>query len=167
MTGNFTNNQDKTKTVFFTGHRSIDKKTSEDISFALDHLLRIMISGGAKRFLAGGALGFDTLAALCVLRLKREFPDITLELILPCRTQTKLWDARDRALYEEILSQADSFEFLHDSYTSSCMHDRNRRLVEMGDICVAFSEHSGGGTAYTVSYAARLGKEIINVAEMI
>ena len=155
------------KTAFFTGHRNIDKETSEKISFVLDHLLRVMASSGVSRFLAGGALGFDTLAALAVLRLKSQFPSVTLELILPCKTQTKLWSESDVATYNFILSQADRVQYLHESYTSSCMHDRNRLLADTGDIGVAFFEHSGGGTAYTVGYALKNGKEIINVAEML
>jgi len=155
------------KTAFFTGHRDIDKETSEEISFVLDHLLRIMASSGVTRFLAGGALGFDTLAALAVLRLKSQFPCVTLELIIPCKNQTKLWGKNDIAIYNDILSKADRVQYLHESYTSSCMHDRNRLLVDTGDIGVAFFEHSGGGTAYTVGYALKNGKEIINVAEML
>ena len=54
-----------------------------------------------------------------------------------------------------------------ESYTSTCMHERNDRLVELGDIGVAFLEHSGGGTAYTVNHALNQEKEIINVYDML
>ncbi len=160
-------NTERIKTVCFTGHRDIGHKALSNISQALRYTLRSLIYAGVDRFLAGGALGFDTLAAICVLDLKKEFPHIRLELILPCKNQTKLWSASDRVIYNEILSAADRVEYLHESYTSSCMHDRNRRLVDEGDICVAFLEHSGGGTAYTAAYAMKKGKEIINIAEMI
>ena len=36
-----------------------------------------------------GTLGFDTLAAQCVLSLKNQHPHIKLILVLPCITQTK------------------------------------------------------------------------------
>ncbi|MBR3879180.1 MAG: DUF1273 family protein [Clostridia bacterium] len=155
------------KTAFFTGHRNIDAQTQTQISFVLDYLLKTMYNSGITKFYAGGALGFDTLAALAVLRLKKNFPDVTLELVLPCKNQTKFWTGEDVETYNYILSQADRVEYMAESYTSTCMHERNDRLVELGDIGVAFLEHSGGGTAYTVNHALNQEKEIINVYDML
>ncbi len=155
------------RTVCFTGHRELDSNAAEKIPMLLKQLLRIMIENGSRRFLAGGALGFDTVAALCVLELKKDFPHISLELILPCKNQTKMWSEENRAMYNYILSRADRVQFLHDTYTSTCMHDRNRCLVDKCDICVAYLEHKGGGTAFTVSYALKNEKELINLAELL
>ena len=155
------------KTAFFTGHRAIDKHTEEQIAFVLDHLLTTMVNSGITKFYAGGALGFDTIAALAVLRLKTKFPEVSLELILPCRDQSKFWSAEDAAVYKHILNSADRVEYMASSYNSLCMHERNNRLVELGDIGVAFLEHSGGGTAYTVNHALKNDKDIINVSDMI
>ena len=38
---------------------------------------------------AGGALGFDTLAAQTVLDMKKEYPQLRLILVLPCEDQTR------------------------------------------------------------------------------
>ncbi len=157
----------KVENVCFTGHRELQCCRTDEIKLMLKQTVRILISHGAHRFSAGGALGFDTVAALCVLECKKEFPHISLELILPCKNQTKNWSESDKALYNKILSLADHVEYIHESYTSTCMHDRNRRLVDKSDICVAYLEHSGGGTAYTVAYALKHDKEVINVAELI
>lgn len=158
---------EKIRSAFFTGHRNIDDDTGADISFVLDYLLKTMVNSGITKFYAGGALGFDTLAALAVLRLKGKFPSVTLELILPCRNQTRFWSARDVEVYNYILSQADRVEYIANTYTSTCLHERNNRLVELGDIGVAFLEHSGGGTAYTVNRALNHQKEIINISDML
>ncbi len=155
------------KTIAFTGHREIDAASASALVPALKALLKILISHGATNFLAGGALGFDTIAALSVLELKKEYPHISLELILPCKTQTKRWSEENQAVYNFILENADKYEFVHENYTSYCMHDRNRRLVDGSDMCVAYLVDNGGGTAYTVSYAIKQGKEIINLAELI
>ena len=165
--GFFEMNDKNNKTLCFTGHREIENNSPETIAHVLNQTVRILISHGARRFLTGGALGFDTMAALCVLEQKKEFPDITLELILPCKNQAKRWNDFDRSLYDSILGRADRVIYLHELYNSTCMHDRNRRLVDEGDICVAFLEHSGGGTAYTVAYALKQGKEVINIAELM
>ena len=63
-------------------------------------------------FGAGGALGFDTLAAQCVLSLRKRYSHIKLILVLPCTTQTKGWSKDDIAVYEEIKSQADKVYIL-------------------------------------------------------
>ena len=159
--------QEQIKTVCFTGHRNLDSYSPSSVSKSLNKALRILISHGVERFMAGGALGFDTLAALCVLELKEEFPHISLGLILPCKNQTKLWSDSNKTIYNEILKEADCVEYIAETYTANCMHDRNRRLVDKSDMCVAFFEHSGGGTAYTVAYALKQGKEVINIAELI
>ncbi len=157
----------KIRSAFFTGHRDIDCNVGADISFVLDCLLKTMVNSGITRFYTGGALGFDTLAALAVLRLKDNFPSVSLELILPCRNQTRFWSAHDIEVYNDILSRADRVEYIANTYTSTCLHERNNRLVELGDIGVAYLEHSGGGTAYTVNRALNSGKEIINVSDML
>ena len=156
---------DKINTVCFTGHRDIDVSSASILPALLKGEVRKMISRGARRFLAGGAMGFDTLAALCVLELKEEFPDIRLELVLPCRNQMQRWDARSKMIYEMIIERADNVEFLHDTYNQTCMHDRNRRLVDLSDTVIAYLSHNGGGTAYTVAYALKSGREVINLLD--
>ena len=153
--------------AFFTGHRNIDAFSRAQISFVLDYLLKTMVNSGITRFYAGGALGFDTIAALAVLRIKESRPDVTLELILPCKNQMKYWSDEDARTLNYIIERADRVEYISESYNSTCMHRRNDRLVELGDIGVAFLEHGGGGTAYTVNHALKQDKEIINVYDMI
>ena len=154
------------KSVCFTGHRDIDVTQAYRIPPLLKDILRECIECGASRFLAGGAMGFDTIAALCVLELKADFPHIKLELILPCKNQSQKWNEINRRIYDMILERADKIEYLHECYSASCMHDRNRRLVEESDAVIAYLAHSGGGTAYTVSYALKCQKELINIYDI-
>ncbi len=156
-----------TTCVCFTGHRSIEPEKAGIITTMLEQTLHTLIRHGATCFYAGGALGFDTISALTVLRLKRTYPHIKLCLILPCKNQTKMWSNTDRAVYDGILAKADSAEYVGETYTSHCMHDRNRRLVDSSDICIAYCEHNGGGTAYTMAYALKSGKELVNIADLI
>lgn len=162
----YTQISNKIESVCFTGHRDIDVSLAYSIPPLLKSVLRECIERGAYRFLAGGAMGFDTLAALCVLELKAEFPHIKLELILPCKNQTQNWNDTNRRIYDMILERADRVEYLHEAYTSSCMHDRNRSLVDQADAVIAYLAHSGGGTAYTVAYALKCQKELINIYDI-
>lgn len=154
------------KTVCFTGHRVIPEADCPRLVRALDAEILRQSDRGATVFRAGGALGFDTLAALSVLSLRRSRPEIRLELILPCPSQTKGWNANEIRLYEQICEQADAVRYAGTAYYPGILQLRNRLLVEGADVCVAYLLNSrGGGTAYTASLALRAGLEFVNLAE--
>ena len=47
-------------------------------------------------------MGFDTIAAFAVLKLKERYPDIRLILVLPCFSQTRGWSQEDIEIYDDI-----------------------------------------------------------------
>ena len=163
----YQNEKTPISTVCFTGHRSIDYNTSILIPSVLKASIEELIKRGARRFRAGGAMGFDTIAALCVLELREQYPDIRIELVLPCREQSKYWKEPSVMVYDHILGRADSVEYVQEHYTPTCMHERNRRLVDESDVCLAFCSQSHGGTAYTFAYALESGLEVINILDFL
>ena len=82
----------------FTGHRKIDEDHYYRVVFLLNQIVEEKIKEGYSVFCAGGALGFDTLAALTVLRLKMMYKNIRLHLILPCISQADKWSREDNGL---------------------------------------------------------------------
>ena len=121
---------------------------------------------GCRRFYAGGALGFDMLAAAVVCRLRdTELPDIALHLLLPCRGQEAHWSVRDRERYAAMLSLADSYRYLAEAYAEGVMAARNRALVAAADLCIAYMQNPASGTGGTVSMARRRGIPVRNLAE--
>lgn len=156
------------RTVCFTGHRHIP---DEDYPVLFDTLFSVIeqqIALGAVTFLAGGALGFDTMAALAVLSLRKRYPHVRLELILPCPSQTRGWSKGDTVLYEQIKEQADAVHYVSTGYYKGVLQQRNRALVEKADVCVAYLRNSnGGGTAYTASLALKNGLDLINLQDLI
>lgn len=154
------------KICCFTGHRII-YENKEKICYILDVLLDNMITEGYTVFRAGGALGFDMLAAEAIIRKKENGRNVRLELLLPCRDQDSKWNSACKARYKNILINADSIEYISDTYTRECMHIRNRRLVDGSDVCVAYCMHQKGGTAYTCAYAEKKGVHIINLADYL
>ena len=151
----------------FTGHREISPKDTRRIPHALKKILLEEYEKGARVFRAGGALGFDTLAALSVLELKKKHPDVVLELCLPCRDQSAKWTWYSKRIYEHILKHSDCVRYASEYYTNSCMHDRNRMLADGSKVCIAYYMGGGGGTAYTFNYAIRKGLEMINVFDIL
>lgn len=60
------------------------------------------------------------------------------------------------------MEQANSVEYVSREYYNGCMLDRNRRLVEAaGTLLAIYNGERRGGTAATVRYARKLGREII------
>lgn len=156
----------KLKTCCLTGHRKILHENFEEISQRLEAVLVGLIERGYVYFGTGGALGFDTLAAQTVLKLKTRYPHIRLILVLPCENQTQLWKKEDKAVYEHIKENSDKVVYVSKIYFNGCMHKRNRCLVDGSSICVCYLIKKEGGTFYTVSYAKKKFLTVYNVADM-
>ncbi len=151
-------------TVCFTGHRDIPDTDRDAVTARLKRCLMGLANEGYDTFCAGGALGFDTLAAETVLALKTVCPQVKLHLVLPCKNQTRGWPSEAVAQYEEILSKADVVTYTAETYHRGCMHLRNRRLVDESSVCVCYLKKPTGGTAYTVDYARKNGLRLFNTA---
>lgn len=154
----------RNKTVCFSGHRILyDPK--EEVEKNLEAAVRQCIADGAKGFITGGALGVDTLAALTVIRLRKEYPDIRLMLALPCPAaeQTLKWSDSQREEYLNILDLADEVQVLSDKYTDKCMLDRNRFMVDNSGTLIYYLRTERGGTGYTVRYAKKQTIKLIAI----
>lgn len=155
----------KEKTCCFTGHRNIPSGQYQKIFAKTEEMIESLIIKGYLYFGAGGALGFDTIAAFAVLKLKERYPDIRLILVLPCLSQTRGWAQEDIEIYEDIKQKADKVVYTSQEYIRGCMHKRNRHLVDNSSACISYLTEEKGGTFYTVSYARSKGIEVINIAE--
>ena len=155
----------RAKPCCFTGHRSLSGEEKMKAAVRLRRVIEEQIKAGIVFYGAGGAWGFDTLAALIVLDMKKEYPQLRLILVLPCENQTRGWHSEDIAVYEDIKRRSDKVVYVSREYTPDCMHQRNRHLVDHSGTCICYLTRSTGGTAYTVDYARRRGLRIINVAK--
>lgn len=153
------------KTCCFTGHRHIPEKDYALIEEKLEQTIIKLYNNGIINYGAGGALGFDTLAAETVLRLRETYSELRLILVLPCKDQTRGWKAKDVDKYEKIRQRADETVYTSEIYATGCMHKRNRHLVDCSSVCVCYQTRPRGGTAYTVNYARTHGLAIFNMAQ--
>lgn len=155
----------KDKTVCFTGHRKIPPENFEEISRRLENILIQLVEKGYIYFGAGGALGFDTIAAQTVLKLKTVYPYIKLILVLPCKNQAERWKKEDKIIYEDMKVKADKVVYTSNTYFRGCMHMRNRHLIDNSSCCICYLTKETGGTAYTVHYAKEKMLTIYNAAK--
>ena len=148
----------------FTGHRQIPKVEYPAVRARLTYAIRDLYEKGYRRFVAGGAIGFDTLAAEIVLALRRHYPDVSLILMLPCADQDARWSSEDKAIYQKQKSEADEVILLAERYFDGCMQKRNAAMVDASSACIAYLTHARSGAGQTVRMAERAGLQIIHTA---
>ena len=153
-----------------TGHRPnkfpwrYDETDSRCIALkaVLAEQIAALVNAGFTQFLSGMAEATDTWSALSVLDLREKNPAIKLHCILPCKEQADKWSASSRDLYHSILDRADSIVYVSRTYYKNCMLDRNRFLVNHAAALLAvYNGERRGGTAATLRYAQKMGREII------
>ena len=83
--------EQRMQTCCFTGHRQIPPEERAEITSRLERVITSLYQKGIRYYGAGGALGFDTLAAQTVIRLRESCPGMKLILVLPCLTQARGW----------------------------------------------------------------------------
>ena len=127
-------------------------------------VLRLVREEGIVRFLSGGAVGFDTIAAETVLEIAADYPNVELVIVRPCADQAHGWSARDTARYESVLARASEVVTLAPAYRPGCMQARNRYLVDHSSVVLCYLTERSGGTAYTVRYARSRGVPVLNLA---
>ena len=152
----------------FTGHRprALPKEGSPE-GHALQEKLTMAVAAAAEAgvttFLAGGAMGFDTLAAEAVIKERLRHPELRLVLALPAEDQAALWREQDRQRYERILLEATETHYAALKSTPQAMRKRNRYLAEHADCCLCWLASSAGGTFYTVNKALERGIPVYNL----
>ncbi len=150
-------------TCFFTGHRVIPASEKDRITKHIVSLCtRLITENNVNVFVAGGALGFDTLAAIEVIKLKKTYPHIQLHLYIPCIDQSSKWRDRDIELYNKIKHEADEVKYISTMpYLPGCMQQRNRAMVNDASFGIAYCINTKSGTYNTIKYARDKGRNIM------
>ena len=128
---------DLTKTCTFTGHRpgklygySLDNPKYQVLAKHLLKVLRHLVEvEGVRRFITGGAIGYDTVAFFCVERIKGEYEGIENVLAVPFKNQPALWNEVDKERYSRMLKLADKIVYVDELDDYKVVEDG----VEVGD----------------------------------
>lgn len=155
---------DKMKVACFSGHRKLPQDCTE-LQANLEKAIIELIKRGVVFFGNGGAVGFDLLAAIAVLKLKENYPHIRLVMVLPCppEQQSLKWNEEQKKRYCEILERADKVRILSPQYTNGCMLARNRHMVDCSAYLICYLRERSGGTSYTVNYAEKKRLKILRL----
>ena len=186
------------KTLCFTGRRPKDmgfkettvskygreylKNTQNKSSYAdfvleLANIIEKFYENGYKRFISGGAQGFDQLAFRAVSLVKEKHPDIQNIMYVPFRGQERQWlpfgyFGKDE--YQKMLLSADEVYYVVDKelteYKSlvGALYARNHAMVTASDKVLAlypdddWQEHKGG-TCECMRHAYSKGVPIVQI----
>jgi len=159
-------NEKRQQTACFTGHRQMREPIAE-VESRLTKVVEDLIQTGYLYFGAGGARGFDALAAEVVLKLKKQYEKIHLILVLPFDKQyehERNWTQAEIGQYCRLKAQASKVVILSSEYSSGIYYRRNRHLVDNSSICIAYMTRGNSGTSYTVNYATEKRLQVVNIA---
>lgn len=157
------------KVCAFTGHRPQKFPWRKDeaapacaaLKAALNTQILCLVESGYTDFLSGMALGVDQWAAASVLELRESNPALKLHCILPCKAQADGWTSSERDVYRATLDEADSIVYVNREKTRDCMLERNRYMIDHASLVLAvYNGEKRGGTAATIRYARKLGRDI-------
>lgn len=176
---------DINKTVCFTGRRpkylfgyNDDKSYLKLMSYMYD-IVKNVYNKGYRNFITGGAQGFDQLMFRVVNKLKKDNPDTNIKniLYLPCKEQSSKW-GREGLFgsdnYDKMLKAADDIYYVSDTYTNTCLMDRNRAMIDNSSLVIALYDDENwynekrirntSGTLNALNYAKDNDKHIYQVS---
>ena len=151
-----------------SGHRSLPSNLQEQVWLQknLRGAIAQLVEEGIDIFYTGGALGFDTLAAVTLLEMRQRLPGIQLYLTVPYPEQHLGWSKTDQKLYERIRESADRVYIVSPRYHKDCMKRRNYFMVDHSCVCAHYMTNpTRSGTAQTVKYAYESGCRLINLMQ--
>lgn len=155
----------------FTGYRpeklpfTENKKDEAYIRFreTLWKVINRLAERGVDAFISGVAQGFDIWAAEDVCKLKKQYPAIRLECAVPFTDQAKSWPESEQKRRYNVMLHADNSVILSEHYSRNCFFVRNRYMVDLADVVVCAYDGKPGGTAYTVDYALKKDRIVIQI----
>lgn len=162
-------------TCTFTGHRpsklygyDLNNPKYQVLAQALAKHLRMLIAEkGVRRFISGGAIGFDTVAFFVVEQMKREYKSLEIENILaiPFEKQYCKWRKTDVDRYNRMKLLADKVIYIDELkqyqlknaqigvYNPIKMQKRNEYMVDESSYIVAlWDDLKIGGTYNCIKY---------------
>lgn len=124
-----------------------------------------LINENCLTFYSGMAMGFDIIAAECVLTVAKVKKDRAVRLIcaIPFQEQAKSYPREWKERYDSVLAKSDQTVLISSEYYRRCYYDRNRFMVDNSDFVLTWFDGSPGGTKNTVDYAKSKLRKVVNL----
>ena len=151
------------KSVCFTGHRPsrLMRVDADYFRLTLQNTIEEAIDAGYDTFYCGMAMGMDIVAGELTAALRQFYPWVRLVAVVPFPGQTDGWPAYWAERHRWLLNKADERAAPVPAYRGGVYQLRNRYMVDhAGRVIAVYNGSARGGTAQTIRYAQKLGREI-------
>lgn len=149
------------RTITFAGHRNIFESKELLEKDVYDYLMQIAQEETGIYALSGGMGDFDTLCSAAVRRIKRDYPDLPVELVLVVPYMKQGLNT-NKDYYEKRYDNVLIFSSRLECHPKRVITQRNQWMVDQSDILLTYVIREFGGARATVNYAMKKGKcEII------
>lgn len=178
------------QTACFTGGRPKslygDKPYSDNhksdyraMAYNVAEFLETLYQNGIRRFISGGAQGFDSIAFSAVQILKRSHPDVENVIYIPFHHQDSRWAETglfSKQAYRKMLGLADNIIVCDAAFDPATepfgkvvykLMERNKHMVNNSHIVVGQYPNTSwttpstkGGTANCLRYAAGMNRQL-------
>lgn len=157
------------KTACFSGNRIhrmpfiFDEQNEECtiIKHRLEAEIKKAIARGYTYFISKMDLGIDMWAAEIVLRIKKFYPEITLEAAIPHENQASYWTESQRERYFDILSECDYVTYLSTRFIPSSIELANTYMINKGSLLIAVYDGKDEETNAAINHAKAKGLELV------
>ena len=154
------------KSIMVTGHRPGKLPGGYNLESAPNKALeetlyRILRKAQPTSVISGMALGVDQIFVKAAIRLKAELPTLHIIAAVPCRNQDCKWNDKARESYKALLDQCDVVKVLSETYTNTCMKERNQWMVDKCTSAIAVYDGTYGGTQHAVNALKTAKKNIL------
>ena len=146
------------KSCFFIGHRDSPESLLAHLTILLE---RLIVEENVGHFYVGQYGNFDRMAALAVKQLKKQYPYITLNLVIPYHPA------------ERPISAPPGFDGTYYPWEDEKIPKRlaiiktNQHMVDTCDYLITYAFHFHGGTGQIVEYARkRESKGLIQITNL-
>ena len=149
------------KICCFAGHSKLFD-TEQIYKKLLEAVESLIVNEGFEEFWVGNYGEFDRLSARAVREVKKRYPEIRLNLIIPYLTsEIKEYKEDYYKSYDEIITADIPENTPFKARIIKC----NRFMTDKAKCLICFINHSWGGAAKTLEYAKKKDLKIINLAE--
>ena len=153
------------KRVAFIGHRNVFDKTLKD---RLKTEIQNLINSGYNIFTMGTHGEFDSLCLECCRELRKEYPNIQIEVVITSlhtiehKIENDTLGRIDYTPYEDVKTVMYDIEDIH---FKKRITESNKQMIDNSDFLICYVKtnaySSGAKTAY--NYAKKKGLQIVNL----
>lgn len=124
----------------------------------------LILEENVGHFLCGMSAGPEMLASEAILELKKKYPRISLESVIPYEAQAARWNEELRDRYFNIAACCDQETMLQKHYSPDCLDRQDLYMIGKADIVLFARPHPARRSAKELSSARELGKTVADIA---